>query len=138
MKFPLHLRPLKSSTRRARFGADAAGTKLFVDSFDKKKKKKKKCEEEIASFRRLTEFLMQSRNYSHLLASNDLEFPTNVSQNIKIFQLCTEGRVVEEKKKKEKPRSLFRSFCLITRIRKKKLALGNFLEWRKNVWTGKF
>lgn len=137
MKFPLHLRPLKSSTQRARFGADAAGTKLFVDSFDKKKKKKK-CEEEIASFRRLTEFLMQSRNYSHLLASNDLEFPTNVSQNIKIFQLWKAE--LSRKKKKEKPRSLFRSFCLITRIRKKKLTLGNFLEWiaRKNVWTGKF
>lgn len=109
MKFPLHLRPLKSSTQRARFGADAAGTKLFVDSFDKKKKKKK-CEEEIASFRRLTEFLMQSRNYSHLLASNDLEFPTNVSQNIKIFQLCTEGRVVEEKKKKKNPDRYFDRF----------------------------
>lgn len=99
MKFPLHLRPLKSSTRRARFGADAAGTKLFVDSFDKKKKKKK-CEEEIASFRRLTEFLMQSRNYSHLLASNDLEFPTNVSQNIKIFQLWKAE--LSRKKKKRK------------------------------------
>lgn len=99
MKFPLHLRPLKSSTRRARFGADAAGTKLFVDSFDKKKKKK--CEEEIASFRRLTEFLMQSRNYSHLLASNDLEFPTNVSQNIKIFQLW-KAELSRKKKKKRK------------------------------------
>lgn len=74
------------------------------------KKKKKKCEEEIASFRRLTEFLMQSRNYSHLLASNDLEFPTNVSQNIKIFQLCTEGRVVEEKKKKKNPDRYFDRF----------------------------
>lgn len=53
---------------------------------------------------------MQSRNYSHLLASNDLEFPTNVSQNIKIFQLCTEGRVVEEKKKKKNPDRYFDRF----------------------------
>lgn len=36
MKFPFHLRPLKS--RRA--AADVAGTKLFVDSFDEKEKKK--------------------------------------------------------------------------------------------------
>lgn len=53
---------------------------------------------------------MQSRNYSHLLASNDLEFPTNVSQNIKIFQLCTEDRVVEEKKKKKNPDRYFDRF----------------------------
>lgn len=38
MKFPFHLRPLKSSTRRT--AADVAGTKLFVDSFDEKEKKK--------------------------------------------------------------------------------------------------
>lgn len=52
---------------------------------------------------------MQSRNYSHLLASNDLEFPTNVSQNIKIFQLW-KAELLRKKKKKKNPDRYFDRF----------------------------
>lgn len=103
MKFPFHLRPLKSSTRRT--AADVAGTKLFVDSFDEKEKK-----------RRLLSTFNGISNAG--IIANDLEFRTNVS--ILRFFVRTESRVVEGEKRK------IISIILTDRMVRRKLTLGNF------------